>query len=385
MDTNKSTLTDEIFAREAPALREAGFAVLPAHGKQPMRKGFSTWRYAPGPSAVAKWAKKDPCADIVYVPGLSKAKRGGNGLIVVDADDAEACNRVIETFGDTAGKVKTRRGEHFLYRDHGGSLGNLSSLKKLGINADVKHGQNGAGIVCAPPSIHEKDPSFAYAWDGCDATVIRDLPVFPISALQALIDRAGPGSKSVPNITTTAPAPRPPVRDGFREESRGLGLNDALCEQVWAVNTEGELLDVAREINLGFPVPLDDAEVISRTHAVWNDRVEGILQNWRGRKATARPCRDELRMLSALGSNGGDAAMLLMLLRAEHTARVRRGESFAINPKAMAERRSLQWTPRRFRGARDALLRGGFITVAEPCKNSRNGRVSAQYTLTSAG
>src|SRR5437660_1592905 len=139
------------FANEAMALCLAGFAVIPAHGKEPMRRGFTNWKHAPGPRAVAEWAEKEPSADIVYVTALSKAKRGGNGLIVVDGDDAEACEQIIETFGDTAGKVRTRRGKHFLYRDHGGSLGNLSSLRKHGINADVKHGQKGAGIVVAPP------------------------------------------------------------------------------------------------------------------------------------------------------------------------------------------------------------------------------------------
>src|SRR5207244_5748798 len=67
----------EIFATEALALRRAGFAVLPAHGKEPTRKGFSKWKHAPGPRAVAEWAEEDPTANIVYVPGLCRTERAG--------------------------------------------------------------------------------------------------------------------------------------------------------------------------------------------------------------------------------------------------------------------------------------------------------------------
>jgi hypothetical protein len=38
----------------------------------------------------------------------------------------------------------------------------------------LKHGNS---IVVAPWSRHQKDRSFIYTWDGCDETVIRDLPL----------------------------------------------------------------------------------------------------------------------------------------------------------------------------------------------------------------
>src|SRR5215470_609261 len=148
------TQPEPVFASKAPPMRRAGFAVLPARGKEPIRKGYRSWRTAPGPEAVAKWAEKDPDADIVYVPGLSRAKPGGSGIVVLDADDELACEEVVKMFGDTPGKVRTRRGRHFQYRDTGFHFGKLSSLKAFGINADVKHGNS---IVVAPWSRHEKD------------------------------------------------------------------------------------------------------------------------------------------------------------------------------------------------------------------------------------
>jgi hypothetical protein len=79
--------------------------------------------------------------------------------------------------------------------------------------------------------------------------------------------------------------------------------------------------------------------------------------------------------------NGGDALMLLLLLRAEHTARVRRAETFALNCRAMALCASLSWTEDRFRNARDVLLRCGHIKRVTPGKNRRSGRTPTQYTL----
>ena len=153
-----------------------------------------------------------------------------------------------------------------------------------------------------------------------------------------------------------------------------------LCKQVWNVDTREALLDLARNINRDYPVPLDDDEVIKRTDAVWRDRNDGKLEVLLG--ASARVSKAEVKHISTLGKNGGDALMLLMLFRAEHSARVRVGETFAINPKAMAECRSLDWTADRFRTATKLLLAGGYLKITKPGKNSRYGRTSTQYTLT---
>src|SRR5262245_23550363 len=131
-----------IFAHNAPRLRQVGFAVLPANGKKPRRSGYRKWRQAPAPSVISMWADQDPAADIVYVPGLSRARGSDLGIVVLDGDDEEACADIVEVFGDTPGKVKTRRGYHNLYQDTGADLGKLTSLKKFGINADVKHGNS---------------------------------------------------------------------------------------------------------------------------------------------------------------------------------------------------------------------------------------------------
>ena len=224
------------------------------------------------------WAEQDPGADIVYVPGLSRICSSDHGLVVLDGDDEDACARIVEVFGDTPGKVRTRRGYHNLYQATGVDLGKLTSLKKFGINADVKHGNS---IVVAPPSRHQDDRSFAYAWDGCDETVIRDLPPFNRVALQKLVDSLNP-SQLERIVHRQASSPRP-LRDG----SRKLGLNDRLVRIVWEVETETEMLKHALKINdeIGRADPRGPRtadQVMQVVQTVWRDRETGKIEKWSG-------------------------------------------------------------------------------------------------------
>lgn len=358
-------------------MRQAGFAVLPAKGKSPKVK-FATMKYAPGEAAIAKWAERSPADDLVYVPGMSGPKGSRKGIIVVDGDDAAAVEQVKARFGDTPGKVNTRRGKHFLYRAPGLDIeaatgSNITSLKKFGINADLKHGRS---IVVAPPSWHEKDPSFGYTWDGCDERVIDDLPQFDLKALQDLINNGS--TNRAPNVSSTA-RPRPSL---FRDGSRKLGLNDFLVKQAWAFESFDDLLEVAVEWNqnlteVGLP-PMDADEVMTVAKAVWADLEKGLIERRHRQRATCMSDADEVRYLLAAGQNGSDALGLLMLFRAEHAGREKRSETFMINPNAMAKANTTgDWSPARIRKARDLLINLGFV---EKVAEARRG-FAAQYRL----
>ena len=75
---NTDTPPEPVFASKAPPMHRAGFAVVPAHGKEPIRKGYRNWRHAPGAETIARWAEKDPDADVVYMPGLLRAMRAAS-------------------------------------------------------------------------------------------------------------------------------------------------------------------------------------------------------------------------------------------------------------------------------------------------------------------
>ena len=377
MTSRNRTHSELIFAHNAPRLRQVGFAVLPADGKKPRRRGYRNWQYAPDLSVVSMWADQDSGADIVYVPGLSRARGSDQGIVVLDGDDEEACARIVEVFGDTPGKVKTRRGHHNLYEAPGLDLGKLASLKKFGINADVKHGNS---IVVAPPSRHQDDSSFAYAWDGCDETVIRDLPPFNVQALQQLLDKAKPDEDVTPRV-------KPPIR--LRDGSRKLGLNDRLVANVWSCASQNELIDRAFLLNeeigrIHSDGSLPVEEVMEVVRAVWRDRENGTIERWEGCDSTQKRSRIEMRHLCELDpKHGPDAFVLLQVLRDEHSARCRRGETFSITPAAMAKASVIPgWTRERFEHSRDLLLTGHYIErVVDFKRNSAAGRRAGEFRL----
>ena len=199
--------------------------------------------------------------NIVYIPGLSRSRHNPHGVVVVDADNAEAIERAERTFGTTPAMIDTRRGRHFLYRAPETPLGRIGSLRSIGMEIDIKHGQNGSGISVAPPSRHPDQADFIYAWHkGSGPEALAELPTLKVKALQALIER---GSRMLPNGTRPAPAAARPgsaatatagtlgkaFPDLFRDGSRKLGLNDHLAAHAWAIDDLDTCLDIARTWN----------------------------------------------------------------------------------------------------------------------------------------
>jgi hypothetical protein len=384
-----------IFGAHAVALKRAGLAVLPAKGKKPIRTGFNAWTNAPGLETIKRWAEKNPTANIVYIPGLSRSRRNRNGLVVVDADNAEEIERVEATFGNTPAMIDTRRGRHFIYRAPEASLGRIGSLRPLGFEIDIKHGQKGSGICVAPPSRHPDQAEFVYTWHpGSGPETLAELPSFNLQALQGLIER---GSKTLPNATQAAPAAAARPGHGvkgtartlgkafpalFRDGSRKLGLNDHLAAHAWAIDDFDTCLDIAHTWNDDLSEtwglePLSETEVIGVCRGILVDLERGKLVRTHRRRAIAITDADEVRAMSVY-DNGPDALAFLLLLRAEHRARCCRGETFALCVKSMVEARTMgHWAARRYREARDTLLKAGLIeTVAEA-----RGRRAAQYRL----
>ena len=390
------------FSENAPQLTKAGFGVLPAQGKMPLWKGFNSMKAAPSAKTIAKYAEHNPDADIVYVPGLSRAGRGRK-LVVVDADTPEDVSRAEDIFGKTPGKVKTRRGAHLLY----GIAKNIQISDKItgfreqGFDIDLKHGQGGCGIVVAPPSKHEKDPSFRYAFDGCDETVISSLTLFPLSHLEEIVGRKAapeydgrsqitrphlPSKETLDNDTNTAPPP-PPLSKGlrFRQGSRGLGLNDYLCKNAWCCTSRDQLIDLANRWNLALPnfgyEMLEDKEVIARADQVWKDNEAGKIKQLHGTRADASINGLEFDELCQFGKVGMNAHALLTRLRLEHASRMLRGETFAISSEAMATAGTVPYSAPTIAKARNLLLELGYIVrVKEPLFAGAH-REAAEYVL----
>jgi hypothetical protein len=169
----------------------------------------------------------------------------------------------------------------------------------------------------------------------------------------------------------------------FREGSRKLGLNDYLVANAWAFDDFDGCLDLARNWNedlcskFGI-LQLPDDEVLGVCAAVMADLAGGKLVRTVGQRATARTDADEVRDLLATYENGAEAFALLMLLRAEHTARCLNGETFALDLEAMCSAQVMgNWAVKGYRKARETLLQARLIILV-----SEHGyRRAAQYRL----
>jgi hypothetical protein len=166
----------------------------------------------------------------------------------------------------------------------------------------------------------------------------------------------------------------------MRDNSRGLALNDELCRHAWAVDCFEELLDVAQTFNSNLIDALEAEEVVRRAGAVWKDLEAGKIERLVGRPSRRRSEREKLCRLDP--RLGGDAYLLLDELKDSHAARCRRGETFSITPKAMARDQVVPgWSRKTYEKARDLLLKAGCIEKVSEFKNSKAGRVGAQYRL----
>jgi Bifunctional DNA primase/polymerase, N-terminal len=337
------------FRDHALALKRAGFAVLPSKGKKPIIKHWSAeGSHAPGENVIADMASRERYAnaDVVYIPGLSGPRRN-KGIIVLDGDSAEAVEQITDRFGQTPGRVITRRGKHLLYAAPGLDLERelgepITTLKAFGIDGDIKHGRS---IAVAPPSWHEKDLSFHYTWDGCDERVISDLPQLPLQVLKDLLREH--------QELLRLPSERLAI------DGSGLALNNMLVRIL--ANTR------FADFEGFFSHALDDLALLETDGSVWlPEHVRAVAQRvWddhrrkpfvpmRGHRGTATTDANEIRAFAAEGDE--DAYMLLMLLRAEHGAR---------------------WARQRYRNARDRLLELGRLVEVTPETNWER----ATYTL----
>lgn len=361
-----------IFADHAHELAKIGLAIIPlggVDGKRPQVKGFAKLRKPPSPQAISKLAAKFPDANIGAITGLSK-------VIVVDCDDWADASKAESIFGWTPLRTRTSRGLHFWYGAHDEPVRQIN-FRQYGLNADLRAG---SGYVVVPPSLHKS--GVRYALEDCDWTALHKIPKFNLDALNRFVPRSQcPNGKSQPNVTLTA---RPPLV-GLRTGSRGLDLNLFLCSQSWACDTLDDLIDCAHTFNSNYKdlglASLEDSEVITRTEAVWRDLEVGKLERWHSSPSIVRTNDKEIRDICSKGKNGGDGLALLLLLRAKHQARVNRGETFALDAKAMSAHQSLPWTIERFRNAIRLLLEAGYIELLSSYKNTKQGRVAARYTL----
>ena len=349
-----------VFGESAQELHRHGLCVLPIEqDRTPCVAGFQKWTRRPAARTIGTWIEKYPDRNLAIVPGLSN-------VIVADSDDADEDEAVEELLGRTELMVQTRRGRHRYYRAPNIPL--PGDLRPYGLKVDLKAGRS---IVIAPPSIHESGA--IYRLDGCDWSALKKLPPPNVDALKRLLDKS-------PKQVTRRPGR---LRDG----SRGQWINDRLCRHAPYCLSLDELLDKAHELNIDLPEmgypSLDEQELVRRAQAVWRGVESGKIVprgEWTG---SGSKLASEIDLLSKVDARrGAFAFVLLTKLRKEHTARNRRGMTFAISPQKMSDGDVIPgWTRETYEKARNLLIETGLVLRVKAFQQSSRGRSAAEYAF----
>lgn len=172
----------------------------------------------------------------------------------------------------------------------------------------------------------------------------------------------------------TKPAEKKPSEKQRLRDS----LNNHLCGKLADCDTSAKLIDAAQSWNSAQPEPLPSAVVEKCARKVWRDFEAGHLKPWRGQ--TSKAAQDKATAIALCRhdpKHGGDAWLLLTMLRHDHAARCARGETFNITPTEMVAAQVIPgWSQHRYERARDLLLKVGLIELARPYKR-RCGRVGS--------
>lgn len=361
-----------IFATYALALRNHGLAVIPIGiDRKPFIAGFNKCRCAPTEARVRSWINRFPDAMIAIIPGLS-----AGGILVIDCDTMEAAAEFQARFGPSNLRVRTSRGLHLYYRRVSFRL--PGNLKKFGLNIDVKIGNS---LVIAPHSIHKNGRHVYRLDDGCEWSTLTDGTLAKVDQ-EKLREFVQPIEQARP-AASPKQAPPADARE-MRDDSREQCLNDMVLRAAINGISRDEVMSMAFQLNQTFAGSpkgrLTEDRILERTRQAWEDAQEGLRTGkftpWgKGRhRSVVRNTIDEIDSLPP------DAFKLLAKLRAEHSARCERDETFAIAATAWAKTKTFM-SRHRIEKARAILIEKGFVERVAFSRITPAGRIAAQYRL----
>ena len=344
------------FPQFAPKYLDLGVSVLPCggvDGKKPLVCGYTTRRF--GASAIEKWSKEFPEANVGLCPGL-------NNLTVVDIDDIRIVGDCVQRFGDTPLKTRTpRNGVHLWYRNSGETCRNLRPNLAVDIKAI-------GGLVLLPPSANFQT---GHQWQFIDGDW-TDLASQKLPSIK-------PGS--IPLPTRSQDLPVKPVHEMRDGDGRNLRLFNYLLGRASHIDSEEALITEAFSFNQQFADTMTENEVLRVVGSIMKYKREGSLFV-KGCEPQSRVSKSERLALQ----DEPDALALLLIIRENHNARCLRGETFALSPTGMAAAAKKpgsqlpNWGHKRYAKARDRLLDCRMITLVK--RHTR--KHPSQYILTDA-
>lgn len=330
------------FTTHGRAYFEAGLAVTPTtgfDGKRPILKGYH--RKLLGPGTIDKLGVKYPDANLAIVTGLSK-------VVVIDVDDPSqrALDVALERFGPSPLIIRTggRGGHHILYSGNQNLRPHdfrYSEDLLLELKAD-------GNIVITPPSVNpQTGRNYEFVKGGLDD--FARLPPINIATIPGL-------SSSVGFNSSKASVNKRQIEVGERNK----WLFSQCLRHARACDDLDALIDVARtRAEEHFGERMSDVEIIKTASSAWGYEAHG--KNWAAKAAHSTITMMELRRLEERGS---DAVALTLHLRLEHGGRMSRGETFALDTRAMERDQTIAgWSRSRYRRAIGRLVAAGIIVV----------------------
>jgi putative DNA primase/helicase len=147
-----------VFAQYAQDYAQKAFSVIPLKAKD--KKALGPWKKYQHekaiPAQLESWWENHPRANVGIVTGKI------SGIIVIDCDSKEACERFVKDYPEAEETLQSRtgRGKHFYFEWAAGIRNKAGTV--LGRGVDVK---SDGGYVVAPPSIHKNGKRYTWLND----------------------------------------------------------------------------------------------------------------------------------------------------------------------------------------------------------------------------
>lgn len=265
------------YAQWAEIYLTHGLRPFPVNGKRPHVRRFAG--QAPSADTIRLWTRKFPLANL----GLPTAREG---LMVLDADDAEAIALFEAVAGPTPLRVGTLRGEHWYYANPMGKKGGPSP--RDGPSFDIK-AAGPADYVLLPGSWNGQNIYRLLECEGDEMIVefahrLRDLPVLEQAAYQELMQRPAGHALSRPRLASPE-TPTLLTMGEIPEGRRNSSLFQAACSNAHRMReTYGDgmlgiaaLADWVSTLNAMLCIPpLEDAEVDEIVRSAWQRTLNGV-------------------------------------------------------------------------------------------------------------
>jgi hypothetical protein len=317
------------FAKWAEHYTKHGLCVMPVGTEgNPKGPAIKHWAKRKGPLAantLADFIRRFGDRNIGMVCGAA------SGVVVVDLDDPSLLKMAQQRFGQTDILVRTPSGGwHLYYRYNGEKSRDLRKREKLQIEIKSDGTQ-----VLMPPSLGANGEP--YRWLG-------DFGVEGIERLQPMLCPEETDSEASPFLVT--------IKKGHRNKAL-FSIGMRLVKEAHSLERLLEMLGSENEL---LEEPLSEAELRSIAESCRRYEESGKnLVGTAGAEVVHREDRDRFE-------GNADALMLWLYLRFEHAPRDRRGEAFAVAPRAMQTHSVIPgWGIKRYRSALAANCRLGII------------------------